>query len=340
ACWYRQPSCISNRFEKTGQRVDNPCPPRRDTHLQVRLKNLPPLPNPIQMNALSNRKRESEDIDLLVLAGRAILFFRNYRWIFLAAIVLGLGFGYLAYLQQPKVYKSRLILHSFTLSNLDYIQVIDNWNRLLNKKETAFLASRFNIPEKVLQEVKEMKAAEIQKVFTPTNPNGFFIEVMVTDNEVLDELQVGILTGLENVDYIKKQLAIKKASLAHLISQVEAEVIKLDSTKSRVEAIINREDNRSSPLLIDITGLNRQLIELNEKLLFYRQDLQFQNAVQVLQGFSKFSSPAGPILIVWLGLGLIFFLAIAYIYTLYHSISKKLSTHSASLRGGHMSEAV
>lgn len=291
------------------------------------------------MNALSSRNRESEDIDLLVLAGRAILFFRNYKWIFLAAMVLGLGFGYLGYLKQPRVYKSRLILHSLTLSNLDFIQVIDNWNHLLRKKETALLASRFKIPENTLHKVKEMKAAEIQKVFTPTNPNGFFIDVMVTDNKVLDPLQAGILTGLENIDFIKKQLAIKKANLVSLISQVEAEVIKLDSTKSRVEEIIKRNDNRSSSLLIDISGLNKQLIEMNEKLLLYRQDLQFQSAVQVLQGFSKFSRPAGPNLIVWLGLGLISFLAIAYIYTIYQSISKKLSTHSASLRGG-MSEAV
>jgi len=280
------------------------------------------------MSTTTNTTIPQDDIDLLALIERMILFFRKYKWIFLVAIILGLGLGYLNWLRLPKVYKSRMILHSFTLSNLDYMQVIDNWNTLLKKNEDEELATSFGISPKVLACVKEIKATEIQKVFTPTNPNGFYIDVFVTDNAALDELQKGILNGLENIDYIKKQLIIKKENLNTLITEVEMEIAKLDSTKDKVEQLLNSNSGRSSSLIIDISGLNRQLIDLNEKLLYYKQDLKFANAVQVLQGFSKFTKPAGPNLYVWLGLGLLSFLAIAYILALGHSINGKLKAKS------------
>jgi hypothetical protein len=76
--------------------------------------------------------------------------------------------------------------------------------------------------------------------------------------------------------------------------------------------------------MIDITGLNRQLIEMNEKLLNYKQELKFTNAVQVLQSFSKFSSPAGPKKIVTFGIAIIGCLALTYIITLIISINTGL----------------
>jgi hypothetical protein len=217
-----------------------------------------------------------------------------------------------------------MILHSFTLSNQDYIQIIDNWNTLLKKKEYALLAISFEMPENVLSRVKEMKGNEIQKVFTATNPNGFYIDVFITDNGILDSLQKGILTGIENVDFIKKQLQIKRENLTILIAEVKREISRMDSTKAKIESMLDDRSGHTSSLFIDISGLNKQIIELNEKWLFYQQDLKLTGAVQVLQGFSKFNRPAGPNLIVWLGLGMIAFVGIAYVYALYHSISRKL----------------
>lgn len=265
-----------------------------------------------------------DDIDLLDLLERGGLFFRRYRWIFLFAAILGLGIGYLIYSKLPVVYKSRMILHSFTLSNQDYIEVVNNWNSLLQKREYDLLASSFDVSKDVWHSVKEMKANEIQKVFTAANPNGFYIDVTITNNAILDSLQKGILNAMENVDYIKKQLRIKKENLTILVGEVQSEIDKLDSTKSKIERMLDSKSGHSSSLFVDISGLNKQRIELNEKLLYYQQDLKLSNAVQVLQGFTKVNRPAGPNLVVWLGLGLVGFLGIAYIYSLFHSINRKL----------------
>lgn len=275
----------------------------------------------------SNISRE-DNIDLLVLVERTVLFFRKYKWLFLLAIILGLLAGYLNWLRMPKVYKSRMIVRSYILSNQDCIQVIDNWNRQLKSYDRDELAAQFGISPQSLGYVKQMKGNEIQKVFTANNPNAFYIDVFISDNKVLDDLQKGILNGFENVDYLKKQLIIKKENLGKLISEVQKEINRLDSTKTRVEQFLDGKSSHSTSLIIDISGLNKQLIEMNEKLLYYQQDLKLTSAVYLLQGFSKFKKPDGPRLVVWLGLGVIAFLAIAYIYALYRSISAKLKARS------------
>jgi|ERR1043165_9053232 hypothetical protein len=274
------------------------------------------------------KDRLPDDIDLFVLIERTILFFKKYKWIFLVAFLLGLATGIVSYKKLPNVYKSRLVLQSFTLSNPNFIQIIDNWNSLLKKGEHKSLAEAFNCSEKTLSEVKQIKASEVQKIFTQNNPNGIYIDVFIRDNALLPELQNGIIYGLENNEYVKQQLGVKRENLRQLIKQVSIEITKLDSTKNKVERIIGSRQGGSSSLMIDVSGLHGQLIGLNEKLLSLQQDLKFTSAVQVLQSFSKFSKPAGPNLIVTLGVSIIGFLALAYIVTLIRSINTRLKNRS------------
>ncbi len=269
-----------------------------------------------------------EDIDLFLLIERSILFFKRFKWVFGIAILAGLAFGFLNWKRLPKVYRSRLILHSYTLSNLDQMQVIDNWNSLLKRRERHSLSVELECDEAMLGKVKQIKAKEIQKVFTASNPNGFYIDVLVTDNAVLPSLQKAILSGLEHSEFISKQLRLRRANMTEMIRQVEIEISKLDSTKRKVESLVRSGEARSSSMMIDISGMNSQLIGLNEKLLGYKYDLQFLGAVQVLQGFSEFTQPVGPNLYVWIAIGLLSFLVIAYFIALLRSISDKMKARS------------
>jgi hypothetical protein len=266
----------------------------------------------------------SEDIDLLVLLERLISFFHKYRWIFIGAVLSGLISGYLFYRSIPATYRSRLVVHSFFLSNPEHIQIVDNWNKLLKQKEYRSLAVLWNCPEEFLHDVKELKGKEIQQVFTSNNPNGFIIDVLVTNNYILDSLQAGILYGFENNEYIREKLAARRSTLQEMITKTTYEISKLDSTKKLMENIIGGSGHSSSALIVDGSTFNRQLIEMNEKLLGFKESLQFTKAVEVLQSFSKFNKPDGPKLIPWLVIGLFFFLCLAWIVTLFSNISQKL----------------
>lgn len=270
-----------------------------------------------------NPELRKDDIDLIVFLERSISFFKKYKWIFIAAAIIGLVAGFVWYRSLPRVYKSRLILQSTILSNQNSIQIVANWNALLKSREHTELAATLNCTEDILHKVKEIKAEEIQKIFTPNNPNGFILTALVTDLSILDDLQKGIVYAFNNSESVKDKLDAKRNRLETLMDKTNREIQRLDSTKRTVENILN--GNRSgSSLMIDISGISRQIIELTEKNLFFKEELKFTNAIQVLQGFSKFKKPAGPNLLVWLVLGLASCLSIAFLYTLFSSVNQKL----------------
>jgi capsular polysaccharide biosynthesis protein len=265
-----------------------------------------------------------EDIDLFNLIERSLLFFKKYKWAFIIAIIFGLAAGIFFYKAIPKTYSSRMIVHSFMLTNPEEIQIVSNWNQLLGKGEYEVLSARLNCQEQVLRKVKKIKAEEIQQVFSPTNPHGFIVDVLVTDNDILDSLQAAILFGFENTAYVKDKVEMRRTILRELIEKTSAEIKQLDSTKKELENIIAGKEKSSSSLIIDGSNSNKQLIEMNEKLLSFKTDLQFANSVQILQGFSKFRKPSGPKLLPWLVMGLLACLVLAYMYALLRSIGERL----------------
>lgn len=277
-----------------------------------------------------------EDIDLFVLVERSITFFKKYLRVFLIAALLGLAAGLYFYNKIPRTYKSRMVVHSFILTNQEQIQIVKNWNELLTKNEYATLAGILNVPSPDLKKVKKIKAEEIQQVFSQQNPNGFTIDALVTDNAVLPILQKGLVYGFENSPYIKERLQVKRETLKDLAAKTTEEIKKLDSVKNSLEDIIGGKGHSSSSLIIDGSTINRQWVEMNEKLLAFKEGLQFANAVQVLQGFEAFRKPAGPHLLSWLIIGLFTGLAGAYAYSLIHSINAGLKAralkHNSALR--------
>jgi uncharacterized protein involved in exopolysaccharide biosynthesis len=266
----------------------------------------------------------AEDIDLLLLIERSLLFFRRFKWLFITAAVLGIGLGITAYKLIPNTYKSRLIIQSAYLPNPEHIQIISNWSQLLKKKQYDDLAEILHCRKEILPTLKKLSATEIQKVFTPNNPNGFYIDVDVTDNAVLKELQEALVYGLQNNEYVKLRVESRKNNLRFLIDQVSAEIAKLQSNKEEIENILKGKGKSSSSLIVDGFNINKQLIEMNEKLIGYKEDLKFANAVHVLQSFIPARKPSDPKLISLLAIGLILFTGLAYLIALFTSVNQQL----------------
>jgi hypothetical protein len=280
------------------------------------------------MSGKRSPEHQQDDIDLIVLLERSISFFKKYKWVFIAAIVIGLLLGFIRYRSLPVAYKSRLILQSTILSNQNNIQIVTYWNTLLKNRQYDYLAGIFMCKKDILPDVKDIKADEIQKIFIPVNPNGFMIDVLVTDISILDELQKGIVYGFNNHESVKDRLSEKRNRLSELIEKTTTEVKRLDSTKKTIDNILNGKGAGPSSLIMDAPGVSRQLIDMNEKLLSFREELKFTNAVQVLQSFSKLKKPVGHNLFVSLLLGLASCLFIAYLCALFSSINQKLKTRA------------
>lgn len=276
-------------------------------------------------------EQRSDDLDLVTLAERIISFCKKYGRLIVICALTGALAGFLLYMVLPKRYSSTLLLHSFTLTNTEYINIIDNWNQLLKKKEYEALSQELSCEPSILEKVSSIKAFEIQKLYIQNNPNGFMVEAVVADTGILDELQKGIVTGLENGEYLKAKLESRKANLRQLIEKVKSEITKLDSTKRNIESSILGNSGNAS-YIIDITGITGQMIGLNEKLLGYQEDLRFTRAVQVLHNFAKFKRPFSPQLFKLTVLGFIGGFVIGYLLAVYTYIRGKIEQRHAPIK--------
>jgi len=275
-------------------------------------------------DAQINSESSPDELDLIVVVEKMVAFFNRFFYILIIFPAIGIIAAFLLFLSTEKKYTSVLVLHSSILTNLENIEIIENWKTLLRKKEYNTLSGIWNCNPDLVKKVKKLSAEEIQKLYVQENPHGFIVRVTVKDTSILDNLQQGIVYGLENTEYVKERLITKRANLVELIEKVKGEMAKLDSTKLAVENILNNKNKSSSSLFVDITSINSGIIDLNEKLLAYKEQLKFANATQVLQNFNKFSHPEsrnGPLLLF---VGAIMGLVIGYLTSLIIAVRQKL----------------
>jgi tyrosine-protein phosphatase YwqE len=177
----------------------------------------------------------------------------------------------------------------------------------------------------VIEKLGKISAEEILKTYAVNNPNGFIINVTVKDNSILDQLQKGIVYGLNNSPYVKEKIETKKARDRELIKRTTDEIAKLNVTKQIIDSLIQTSQRNSSSFMLDISRISAQTIELNEKLFNYQEDLKFLAGIQVLENFNKGKLSRNGLLKLSL-LGMASGLFIGYLVSLFLFIRIKLKT--------------
>jgi len=272
----------------------------------------------------SNSNFNSDELDLISIAGNVSRFLKNHGKILWISAVAGLAFGMFHFFTATRQYKSQLILHSELLTNEEAIGIIDSWQNYRSNGEYQILANILHCSMQDAKSLSKISAEEIQKVYTPNNPNGFKVTIFVKDTSSLNRLQQGITTGLENSPYVYEQIKLKKARLENLTQKVNDEITKLAVTKTAIDKMITNNSNHSTPLLVDISRINSEWIELNEKLLFYQEELKNTVGVQVLQDFTKPSNPSSPNLIKSIFFGTAAGLFIGYLISLFQYVRRRI----------------
>jgi tetrahydromethanopterin S-methyltransferase subunit B len=272
----------------------------------------------------------SDELDVVHLIEKGASFVSRFKFILLGFALAGLIGGLYFYFTSPKQYTTRLILRSLILTNQEEIEVIGNWKALLCKDGRNELAGIMNSPGEVINSLSNISAEEIQKLYVQNNPNGFIVNVVVTDTSVLNQLQNGILYGLNNSPYVKEKLITRRAKYNQLIENVKNEIAKLTITKDAVDKLVI--SRTSTPIFVDISRINAQWIELNEKLMSYQEELKFLSGVQLLEGFDKGKPASSWLRPVFFGLATGCFLG--YLLSLVLYVRSKIKASQKAVAAG------
>jgi uncharacterized protein involved in exopolysaccharide biosynthesis len=276
------------------------------------------------MKQIQYVQRTPDELDLTVLLGKAINFFRYYGKIIAGVALVGLLAGLLRFWYTPNIYSSALVVQPALLSDPEQMEVINSWSKLLKKKELPALAHQWNINKNLLKKINAISVEELQKSYTPGNFTAITITALVKDTSVLNPLQKGLLYGLNNSEYVKEKLVAKRNLLTTLIQTTQQEINRLYKWQSTVETNMQSTSGGNGRIIVNPSDISTQITALQEKKLAFEEDLSFNTAVHVLQNFYIPTKPTYPILIRQLLLGLAGGLMLGGVLAFYLYLRKRM----------------
>jgi hypothetical protein len=219
---------------------------------------------------------------------------------FLFAFIIGTILGYAYSITGPKSYESKMVVSSDIL-NIAYVDALgENLDDIINDGNLELLSQNLNIS---LEDAKKLKSIKLELVEKGKDLGNYLaIEVNVSDNQILQGIQSGLIGYMENNEYVKVRVEQRKKTLMKLITKVDEEILSLEKFKTDIYGG-DFLKKTSGNLMFDPTIVNSKVIQLLEMKIGYQNNLDLANSVQVVEGFTAFNKPSSPKKIIAISLG-------------------------------------
>lgn len=266
------------------------------------------------------KETRTDEIDLMDILLRFVRVIRDNFVLIVIFFVVGtaLGFGY--YYSSRKIFENKMIVSSSILTESYSKKLVDNINQYLAEGNHHALTSHLGISENTASNLNSIRIespyqneAEVSK---EEDRKYFVITVAVYSQDILDDLQKGLINYFENNEYVKIRVNQKKAYRQQLIAKLDQELADLETLKI---SIYNGKffQNAKGNMMFDPTMVNTKIFELTRERITLQNELELVNSVQLMEGFTRFDKPVKPrfILSVVAGSSIgIFFVALLLIF--------------------------
>jgi len=271
---------------------------------------------------------KSDEIDLVELLIKGIGLIKANLVLIISFFVVGtlLGFGY--YYSSKKIFQNKMLISSEILTESYCKSLIEDANRLIREGNYKLLSEQLGVTEEVANEIssiaiKSPLTNEIE-IGKESDRKFFHITLEVYDQEALKDLQNGLISYLENNEFVKTRVNQKKDYLKQTISKLEEEIKDLEILKSDVySGEFFKKINGNAEF--DPTTINSKIIELTKEKITLQHDLELANSVHVVEGFTKFQKPSKPKLSLSLVAGSLVGLAFVGVLIVFKSLRKLLA---------------
>jgi hypothetical protein len=234
-------------------------------------------------------QERNDDLDLAKLFRRAILFFKTYGRMILIASLTGLLVGFILHKSMPKYYTARMLFESNVLNNTEQSEMIDGWDLLLGARNYGYLQQQMGCSSETIRSIKGVAVEALAGLVDQTT-NCFVLNVTLSDPGQAKNIEEALVNGMRNNEFVQRKIMTRKANLSNQIKVADGEITRLDSTKTLVESLAADEKKSDGRLILDVSGISKQKVEIGEKLALYREK-EGLVGVQLVQGIT---TPEGP----------------------------------------------
>lgn len=268
----------------------------------------------------SERQLPSDEIDLGELLLKLFKIVNRNKLILIIFTALGMAGGLTRYYLKVPVYESSMMLRSDILTEAYSETLTDNLKRLIEERNDALLSEKLSITAEEASHLVDIKVESVEEANTPVGAVKniiFLISVEITDNGILDNLQAGIVNFLENNEFVKKRIDLRRKRFEALVSQVNKEIKEIDSLKKRMNEGIIYNQQGASLVVLDPSNIYEKALNLFKEELTYQENLELIDSIQLIEGFTAFNKPIAPRLSISGGSGLLvgLFLALIIVFT-------------------------
>ncbi|MTI31979.1 hypothetical protein [Xanthovirga aplysinae] len=202
-----------------------------------------------------------------------------------------------------KAFYSSLVLFSHEIKLSEASLLIDNLSQYLEEDDKRKVA---NLLEMSTESVGELKSIEISKLEDNQIGNGaIYIRAEVGSNEILPELQKGIIHYFDSNPFLSRRQELDKKRLLTNISDIETELSRLDSIQMTLEQILkssSQSKNGANIFIDNYTLISKQILALKDKKGSLEEKLNENFKIEIIQPFQAYSKPQGKSFFYFLGI--------------------------------------
>ncbi len=225
---------------------------------------------------------------------------------------MGVTLGVVYFNLKKPVYESSMMLQSDILTEAYSETLTDNLKKLIDERNSSLIAKKLSIDETqaaALVDIKVESVADVSGAEGATKNFIFLITVETSDNNVLPDLEIGIIQFLKNNHFVKKRVTLKQERYQALVDQMKSEAKELDSLKRLVNEGVVNKNTGGNLVLLDPSNIYEQALKTYKEELSYQEQLELIESIQLIEGFTAFNRPLRPKLAISIasgfGLGII-----------------------------------
>src|SRR5690606_5735397 len=133
---------------------------------------------------------------------------------------------------------------------------------LIKEGNISELADRLQVDKETAAKIKSIAVKSIfeKESDNKEKMNYFEVTATVTDNDILPQLQEGIVNFLQNNEFVQKRVALKEDGLKTLIDRIDKEIAQIDSVKTKIGQSVPLSATSPNVVLMEPSNLYEQAL--------------------------------------------------------------------------------